>query len=231
MTCQPRKSFPNICTEEKRALKELKNNADIIIKPADKGGAVVVLNTTDYIVECTGQLSNTAYYRSLNFDPTKKYNKRISDRLELGVNSGVIDSETAKRLIVPHPVPGRFYILPKIHKEGNPGRPIISGNICPTEIISLFVDYHLKDLGSFICSGKSHNINAVGPLPPDTILCTMDVSVLYTNIPHGEGIGACKSDVEKWRDPNSTPSSIFLCDLIEIILTCNYFLFTDDMWL
>ncbi|GFO26034.1 hypothetical protein PoB_005253900 [Plakobranchus ocellatus] len=194
MTCQPRKCFPNIRTEDKRALKELKNNADIIIKPADKGGAVVVLNTTDYIAECTRQLSNATYYRKLNSDPTKKYNKRISDRLEIGVRSGEIDSDTAKRLIVPHPVPGRFYMLPKIPKEGNPGRPIIGGNGCPTEIISLFVDYHLKDLVRLVPSyvqddmdflRKIHNINAVGPLPPDTILCTMDVSALYTNIPHG----------------------------------------------
>ena len=35
---------------------------------------------------------------------------------------------------------GRFYILSKIHKEGNPGRPIISSNGHPTERISEFVD-------------------------------------------------------------------------------------------
>ncbi|GFN94116.1 hypothetical protein PoB_002062200 [Plakobranchus ocellatus] len=58
----------------------------------------------------------------------------------------------------------------------------------------------------------------------------MDVNALYTNIPHGEGIGACKSALEKWRGPNSSPSSTFLCDLIEIILTCNCFQFADDMW-
>ncbi|GFO00539.1 hypothetical protein PoB_002704400 [Plakobranchus ocellatus] len=149
----------------------------------------------------------------------KKYNKRISDKLELVVISGDIDSDTAKRLIVPHPVPGRFYILPTIHKEGNPGRPIINGNGCPTEIISLFVDYHLKDLVRLVPSyfqddidflRKIHNINAVGPLPPDTILCTMDVSALFTNIPDGEGIGVSKSALEKRRDPNSTPSSTFV---------------------
>ncbi|GFO29195.1 hypothetical protein PoB_005570000 [Plakobranchus ocellatus] len=78
---------------------------------------------------------------------------------------------------------------------------------------------------------KIHNINAVGPLPPDTILCAMDVSALYTNTPHGEGLGACKYALEKWKEPNSTPLSTFLCDLIEIILTCNCFQFADDMWL
>ncbi|GFO41068.1 hypothetical protein PoB_006757300 [Plakobranchus ocellatus] len=44
-------------------------------------------------------------------------------------------------------------------------------------------------------------------------------------------MGACKSALERWRDPNSTPSSTFLCDLIEIILKCNSFWFADDMWL
>ncbi|GFN91645.1 hypothetical protein PoB_001815100 [Plakobranchus ocellatus] len=177
-----------------------------IKSPADKGRPVVVWNTTDYIVERTRQLANAIYYCKLNSDPIKKYNKRISDRLELGVISGDIDSDTAKRLIVPYSVPGRFYILQKIHKKGIPGRPIFSGNGCPTEIIPLFVDYHLKDLVRLVplyfqydmdFLRKIHNINAVGPLPPDIILCTMDVSALYTNIPHGEGIGACKSALEK----------------------------------
>jgi hypothetical protein len=38
---------------------------------------------------------------------------------------------------------GRFYLLPKIHKENNSGRPIISANGHPTEKISEFIDFHL----------------------------------------------------------------------------------------
>ncbi|GFO20052.1 hypothetical protein PoB_004655700 [Plakobranchus ocellatus] len=137
-------------------------------------------------------------------------------------------SDIAKRLIVTHLIPGRFYIPPKIHKGGKPGRPIISG--CSTEIISLFVDYHLKDLVRLVPSyvqddldflRKIHNINELGPLPPDTILCTMDVSALYTDIPR---VGACKSALEKWKDPSYTLSSTF----IEIILTCNCIQFATE---
>ena len=38
---------------------------------------------------------------------------------------------------------GRFYLLPKIHKENNSGRPIMSANGHPTEKISEFIDFHL----------------------------------------------------------------------------------------
>ena len=59
----------------------------------------------------------------------------------------LIDSETLKYLSSnSEPKEGRFYILPKIHKQGNPGQPIISSNGHPTERISEFVDYHLKPL-------------------------------------------------------------------------------------
>ena len=210
MTFTPKKTFPNLRNEEKKALKELRNNKDVTIKPTDKGGALVVLNTTDYVSECTRQLSDTSYYERLDSDPTYKFNKIISDTLTKGKQDREIDSDVASALLVPHPKPGRFYVLPKIHKEGNPGRPIISGNGCPTEIISKFVDWHIqglvKQLPSYVQDDmdflrKIQYINDTGPLPPDTLLCTitstMDVSALYTNIPHGEGIEACRDALER----------------------------------
>ena len=44
------------------------------------------------------------------------------------------------------PKPGRFYTIPKIHKQGYPGRPIVSSNGHPTKRISQFVDHHLQPL-------------------------------------------------------------------------------------
>jgi hypothetical protein len=35
-------------------------------------------------------------------------------------------------------------VLPKIHKENNPGRPIVSANGHPTEKISGFIDFDLR---------------------------------------------------------------------------------------
>ena len=44
-------------------MNRLSNNKGIIIKPADKGRATVILNTCDYITEAKRQLSNEEYYR------------------------------------------------------------------------------------------------------------------------------------------------------------------------
>jgi hypothetical protein len=51
-------------------------------------------------------------------------------------NVFIIDEKTLKYLIPDSPKPGRFYLLPKIHKANNPGRPIVSANGHPTEKIS-----------------------------------------------------------------------------------------------
>ena len=67
---------------------------------------------------------------------------------------GYIDEKILKYLIPDSPKPGRFYLLPKIHKANNPGRSIVSANGHPTEKISEFVDFHLRQhveaLPSFI---------------------------------------------------------------------------------
>ena len=45
---QPRTRLHNISPAERKALKELQTNPNIVIKAADKGSAVVILNSEDY---------------------------------------------------------------------------------------------------------------------------------------------------------------------------------------
>ena len=234
-----KKTYSNLSREENIALRELKENPNITIKPSDKGGAVVVMDTTSYIEECSKQLSNPLYYEQVGVDANKSCSAAIKSTLEQAVDNREIDPNDADKLITPNPVPGRFYILPKVHKEGNPGRPIISGNGTPTERISQYVDYHLKDLVSTLPSyvqddmdflRKVHEINLDGPLPAETILCTMDVTGLYTNIPHKEGTDACYTMLENHLIPNQKPSPSLISRLINLILSFNIFTFGEQSW-
>jgi len=56
----------NITKTEAKAITQLKNNKDIIVKPADKGGAVCVLNPALYEAEGLRQLLNTNYYTEIH---------------------------------------------------------------------------------------------------------------------------------------------------------------------
>ena len=52
----------NLPKAERRAIKTLLDNDKITIKPADKGGKIVIQDTTDYIKECERQLKDMTYY-------------------------------------------------------------------------------------------------------------------------------------------------------------------------
>ena len=68
------------------------------------------------------------------------------------------------------------------------------------------------------------------PLPPGCILVTLDVSSLYTNIPHAEGIEACRKALET-RGPEATPPTPYFTRLMEQILTFNNFSFNGEHYL
>ena len=120
-----------------------------------------------------------------------------------------------------------------MHKQGNPGRPIVSSNSHPTERMSQFVDHHLKPLlqttQSFI-KDTTHfldKLEQLGQLHANSLLVTLDVSSLYTNIPHNEDITACRHFLDT-RDRNSSTVGIeTLSDFIRMILTMNNFTFND----
>ncbi|CAJ0951224.1 unnamed protein product [Ranitomeya imitator] len=117
-------------------------------------------------------------------------------------------------------------MLPKIHKSGNPGRSINSCVGTLTEQVSGWVEGILKplvkDTPSFIqdTTDLLNKLSAIGSLPKGTILATMDVESLYSNIPHQDGLNACKFFLE-----NTGTDTDSVVKLIKFILTHNYFEF------
>ena len=60
---------------KRKALNELRAlvmTKTIRISPADKGGAIVVQDTTDYVAEAERQLGNAAHYKQLARTPQWK---------------------------------------------------------------------------------------------------------------------------------------------------------------
>ena len=233
-TGTPNKTRDNLTITERQAISQLKQRQDIIIKPADKGSGTVVMDKTWYIDECNRQLNDSKFYKRLNEDKTADIQKRVTLYVNRMYYDGLINDKTRQYLIQTDVKPGRFYILPKIHKPGNPGRPIVSSNSHPTERISQFVDYHLQPLvhklPSFVKDTNDflNKLLTIGNLPADSLLVTLDVSSLYTNIPHNEGINACDHFL-RTRPHNNIPTGT-LCDLIRMILTMNNFSFNDNPW-
>ncbi|XP_071139779.1 uncharacterized protein [Mytilus edulis] len=230
------KQVRNISKSESQAMINLKDRDKIVIKQADKGSAVVVINKADYIEEGNRQLSNAKFYKELTCDPTNEISKKINDALSEMNKDKQIDDDTYDYLRPDETcTAGRFYLLPKLHKEGIPGRPIVSANGHPTEKISEFVDYHLRphvqQLPSHIQDTTDYlkKMNSLSPLPNNTILVSMDVCSLYTNIPKDEGIAACEKVWNTRKDKH--PQTDCLVQLLKLVLENNNFIFNDKHFL
>ena len=62
--------YSNISNEGRNAIKSLLGRNDIVIKPADKGGAIVVWRLDLYFQEALRQISNTDFYYPIENYPT-----------------------------------------------------------------------------------------------------------------------------------------------------------------
>ena len=125
-------------------------------------------------------------------------------------------------------------MLPKIHKKNNPGRPIVSACDSPTEKLSEYVDYYIKPLAQKVPSYlKDTNdfllkLKSLGSIPQNSYLVTIDVTALYTSIPHKEGIRALKLALDKQTD--KTPKTWIILRLMIFILKKTCFQFNGKFY-
>ena len=222
----------NMTIEERDALKSLRTDPSITIKRTDKGGSITILNTTDYNEKALLHLDQPNVYTPQHYDHTLETADLISSYLDYLRTFNIIDHKTIDSLYPPNPPrTPLFYFLPKLHKEGIPPRPILSGCDSPTDRISNYVSHFLeplvKTVPSYIQSTKDfiNKINSLPKPPKNSYLVTADVSSLYTNIPINEGILAATEIIDRNRNllPDYTPPTIVLRALLEMILQNNFF--------
>ena len=114
---KPLKIADNLTKQEREALKNLTERNDIVIKPADKGNAAVIMGTEKYKAECYRQLNDPKFYKRLPKDITHQVEDRIHIRLKRLLIDDEIEEYTYNYFVPHRSRPALFYILPKIHKN------------------------------------------------------------------------------------------------------------------
>ena len=226
----------NLTAGESRALAGLMTRTDIVIKPADKGGAIVVWGKDLYTREAHKQLSDSAFYSPRPKDGTLTNNAIVTKTINKLISSKKLP-KTASSLRIYDSKLGRpsFYLLPKIHKSGCPGRPIISACACPTETISSFLDSifkprvealpsYLKDTNHAILTLESLKFTNDKP----RLIFLLDVVSLYTSIPHKDGLLAIKHFFNV--NPHPSIDSTTILRLTELVLNLNSFEFDGQFF-
>lgn len=219
-------------------IKRLEQNKEIVVRPADKGGAIVVLSKEYYNNELLGQLSDTNTYIKLNGNPTREYKRELSDVIRKGVSKNILNKKESKYLLPDTCRVPIIYTVPKIHKnlEQPPGRPIINGIQSINARIGEYVDKFLQPLVSqtraFLRDTK-HLIQILDSLDlkrdQKYIIATADVASLYTVIDHSDAIEASKWAMDKFSHLISKQKRFILRSLA-FGIQHNYFWYKDNYY-
>ena len=104
----------NITLAERNALNSLQNDPTIIIKEADKGGGIVIMNNSFYRDKMLEMLANDSFYKTTNDTCSTIRFKKIRNLIKLAKD--ITRHEIACILEFDFKS-SSFYGLPKIHKS------------------------------------------------------------------------------------------------------------------
>ena len=238
-------SCNNLTEDEMDCLNRITKDESILILPVDKGGGWIIMDKGDYTKECLRQLSDTEFYKRIEFSLQSTNITNTSSWLRRLKGQSFINAKEYKFLSHCSQTPRKrhFYTLPKTHKEEwqfdgkiPPGRPIVSDSQTESSKISSFIDYflnplarlspsYIRDSTDFISSLESVPIENL----PSVILFTCDVTSLYTNIPIDKACQVVAKFFSKYTD-RRRPDHI-LINLIYEQMISNDFLFNQTQYL
>ena len=183
------------------------------------------------------------YYMKTNDSIINEAKTKIRFLTEQALEDDVINKAEFEAMNDSKKGPGKFYCTFKVHKdhpEGStpPERPIVSGSGSFSENIGIFIEYHIRELANkhttfiqdtpdFLRQIEVLNENEI--LSHDSILVTIDIQALYTNIPLDEALECTKEALlNSGKDEKVTD---FIVQLLHILLKFNIFEFNKELFL
>ena len=195
--------YSNLAVKKQKAIQELQSRNDTVISDTNKGGAVVILDV-DWVKKAERQLNNKENCRKINCDPTTANNETIHKVILRFEKEDLLSKHISEVLKTEKPKTPHFYLRPKVHKKGNPGRSVTSSINCHTSKIPKYVDYHFQPIVKEIPSCVQDTIdfltkiNQIDFVPNNSYLVSLDVKSLPTNISNAAGIKSVKTPFEKY---------------------------------
>ncbi|XP_078372758.1 uncharacterized protein LOC144656411 [Oculina patagonica] len=227
---------PNITEEMRDALKSLKEDESIMVLPADKGRASVVMDADTYRTKISTLIENGPY-QLLNKDPTDRLTRKLSKELLTLKRNGDLSEAVYNKIRPRHKQPPRIYGLPKIHKADIPLRPIVSCVNTFAYDLSAYLANILSPLtgnSDFTVTNSAHFVSTISSetILNNEVMVSFDVESLFTNVPID---GAVQAALRKLEDDPSladrttlTPAQI--ADLLKFVLRSTYFQYNGSIY-
>ncbi|BHF68058.1 hypothetical protein SprV_0301108800 [Sparganum proliferum] len=193
-------------------MKELKMDKDIIVLPADKGRATVVMSRVDYN-EKARALDDQQFYKSTPSSRAKAMIGQLTGLLNRLKRSSAISLDECRQIKPTDTALARFYGFPKIHKPNVPLRPIVALKGSRTYNLSKWMARRLN----FLRAGSRISINSASQfladnrgkvVRPDQIMLSFDVVSSFTSIPLDLARDLLRKGLEENYDETNRPLKI-----------------------
>ncbi|XP_064462023.1 uncharacterized protein LOC135372308 [Ornithodoros turicata] len=214
----------NITKAEQNALKDLRNDDTIVILPADKGKATVILNRDDYDNKMESILQDRSHFSELSGDPTAASERKIVAALRKLRTKKLITDSLYWKLFTSDGATPKIYGLPKVHKNNCPLRPIVSFIGAPSYNVSKFLaellaplmyknDRSVKNSAEFCELIRDIRID------DGDVMMSFDVISLFTNVPIDVALSVVRTKLRADVDLEDR-TDLSVEDILELLKLC-----------
>ena len=215
-----------------RALQALAKDNTIVVTQADKGGGLVIIDSSEYCEKMRELLSDRDTYQK----SPKNFVQKASQAFNKNVRSVLKKSSQGRQmlhLVEEAPKTPTMYGLPKVHKTGRPMRPITSGvGSAPHRVAKVLAKPLTRALGSISRCHIKNTSEMVDRLRErdfsDKVLASLDVKSLFTNVSVDGALQVIKKVVDQIdEDELPLPKHDYI-DAVTLCMRFNGFTFEGE---
>ena len=221
-----------------KTMSDLKKNNTIVILPADKGNATVVMERSSYEQKVADLLDDDSYVR-ISKDPTKKTERTLNEKLKELERSGELDKHLRSRFTAQHSYTPQLYAcLPKIHKPDIPLRPIVASIGSATYNLEKELARIISPLrgktDSYVRTPKilCRKFKISIAIHDSEIMVSFDVKSLFTKVPMDEALEIMQEKLknDETLEDRTSFSAKTITNLIKFCMKTTYFGFKDKIY-